>query len=221
VWIGAESGSQKILDAMEKGTRVEQVYEAARRLREAGIEVAFFIQFGYPGETRSDIRLTRKMIRDCQPDDIGISVSYPLPGTRFYEAVQAELGLQRQWVDSNDLAMLYRGPFGTGFYRKLHASVHHEFRARAAWRELRRRWRRERRETPGSRNMAEKPATALMRSLAANLLLILPSRLQVEVLSRRPHRGLGPLHPDMGPEEAAFPSPQPEEAPAASAGRLP
>jgi len=221
VWIGAESGSQKILDAMEKGTRVEQVYEAARRLREAGIEVAFFIQFGYPGETRSDIRLTRKMIRDCQPDDIGISVSYPLPGTRFYEAVQAELGLQRQWVDSNDLAMLYRGPFGTGFYRKLHASVHHEFRARAAWRELRRRWRRERRETPGSRNMAEKPATALMRSLAANLLLILPSRLQVEALSRRPHRGLGPLHPDMGPEEAASPSPQPEEAPAASAGRLP
>src|SRR5579864_3692706 len=54
VWVGAESGSQRILDAMEKGTRVEQIYEAARRLRAAGIEVGFFLQFGYPGETRED-----------------------------------------------------------------------------------------------------------------------------------------------------------------------
>ena len=221
VWIGAESGSQRILDAMEKGTRVEQVYEAASRLREAGIEVAFFIQFGYPGETRRDIDLTLKMIRECQPDDIGISVSYPLPGTRFFEAVKTQLGLQRQWMDSSDLAMLYRGPFDTGFYRKLHAYVHREFRARGAWRELRRRWGRNGRRATAPRRAREKSTAGVMRSLLTNILLILPTRLQLEFLSRRPHRGLGPLQPDMRPDEAASPSPQPEEAPAGSAARLP
>jgi anaerobic magnesium-protoporphyrin IX monomethyl ester cyclase len=81
-WLGAESGSQRILDAMEKGIRVEQIAEATRRLRAAGIEVAFFLQFGYPGETLIDIQRTLQMVRRCAPDDIGVSVSYPLPGTR-------------------------------------------------------------------------------------------------------------------------------------------
>ncbi|HYN87614.1 MAG TPA: radical SAM protein, partial [Ardenticatenaceae bacterium] len=88
IWIGAESGAQKILDAMDKGTSVEQIYEAARRLHAAGIEVGFFLQFGYPGETREDIEKTLQMVRDCLPDDIGISVSYPLPGTKFFENVK-------------------------------------------------------------------------------------------------------------------------------------
>jgi anaerobic magnesium-protoporphyrin IX monomethyl ester cyclase len=137
VWIGAESGSQKILDAMEKGTSVEQIYEAAARLRHAGIEVGFFLQFGYPGETRADIRRTMRMVRDCRPDDIGMSVSYPLPGTRFHQAVFGELGAKQNWTDSNDLAMLYHGPFSTAFYRQLHVVLHTEFRARKAWTDLR------------------------------------------------------------------------------------
>src|SRR5205823_5500570 len=64
IWVGAESGSQKILDAMEKGTQVENIYEAARRLHAAGIQVGFFLQFGYPGETRQDIERTLQMVRD-------------------------------------------------------------------------------------------------------------------------------------------------------------
>src|SRR6185503_5152159 len=132
VWIGAESGSQKILDAMDKGDRVEDIYLAARRLKEVGIEVGFFLQFGYPGESWEDIRRTLKMVRDCGPDDIGISVSYPLPGTKFFERVKMELGDRQNWIDSNDLAMLYRGPFATDFYRILHSRVHHEFRLRRA-----------------------------------------------------------------------------------------
>jgi anaerobic magnesium-protoporphyrin IX monomethyl ester cyclase len=138
VWIGAESGSQVILDAMEKGTRVEQIYDAACLLREAGIEVGFFLQFGYPGETRADIRKTIQMVRDCNPDDIGISVSYPLPGTKFYEAVKMQLGIRQNWQDSSDLAMLYQGPYSTAFYRKLHTVVHKEFRSRKARQSLRR-----------------------------------------------------------------------------------
>jgi anaerobic magnesium-protoporphyrin IX monomethyl ester cyclase len=118
VWMGAESGSQKILDAMDKGTRVEQIHEAARRLKHASIRVGFFLQFGYPGETREDIEKTMQLIRDCEPDDIGISVSYPMPGTKFYDVVREQLGEKQNWQDSQDMAMLYQGPVSTEFYRK-------------------------------------------------------------------------------------------------------
>jgi radical SAM superfamily enzyme YgiQ (UPF0313 family) len=132
VWVGAESGSQKILDAMDKGTKVEQIYAAAERLRRRGIEVCFFLQFGYPGETDEDIEKTIKMVRDCQPDDIGISVSYPLPGTRFYARVKNELGDKQNWEHSDDLDLMFRGQYQPDFYRQLHRVVHHEFRLRKA-----------------------------------------------------------------------------------------
>ncbi len=138
VWMGAESGSQKILDAMEKGTSVPQIYAARRLLGQAGIEVAFFLQFGYPGETRADVERTLQMVRETMPDDIGISVSYPLPGTKFYDRVKSQLGEKQNWVDSDDLAMLYRGPFPQPFYRTLHRVVHSEFRMRRAWNAVRR-----------------------------------------------------------------------------------
>lgn len=133
VWVGAESGSQMILDAMDKGDKVEDIYRAAELLHANGIQIGFFLQFGYPGETWDDVQLTLKMVRDCMPDDIGISVSYPLPGTKFYERVKLDLGEKQNWVDSDDLAMLYRGPFPQEFYRILHGRVHHEFRLRKAW----------------------------------------------------------------------------------------
>ena len=120
---------------MDKGDTAEDIYNAARLLREKGVEVGFFLQFGYPGETWEDVQKTLKMVRECAPDDIGISVSYPLPGTKFYERVKLELGEKQNWVDSEDLAMLYRGPFPTEFYRILHGRVHYEFRARKALRQ--------------------------------------------------------------------------------------
>jgi len=134
VWLGAESGSQKILDAMDKGDKVEDIYRAAKLLRDNGVEVGFFLQFGYPGEAWDDVQQTLKMVRECMPDDIGISVSYPLPGTKFFERVKLELGEKQNWTDSEDLAMLYRGPFPTEFYRILHGRVHYEFRLRKAFR---------------------------------------------------------------------------------------
>src|SRR5205085_10581808 len=84
-----------------------------------------------------DNEKTVQMVRDCRPDDIGMSVSYPLPGTLFFAAVQHELGSKQNWQDSEDLAMLYDGPFSTAFYRWLHRVLHREFRAQRAWAELR------------------------------------------------------------------------------------
>jgi anaerobic magnesium-protoporphyrin IX monomethyl ester cyclase len=128
VWIGAESGSQRILDAMEKGVRVAQIIEASALLRAAGIRVGLFLQFGYPGELRDDIDATIRMMRKCRPDDIGVSISYPLPGTRFYDRVHAELGQKQNWFDSDDLATMYHASYSPEFYRTLHQAVHAEFR---------------------------------------------------------------------------------------------
>jgi len=124
VWVGAESGSQKVLDAMEKGTTVAQIYEASRLLHDVGIRVGFFLQFGYPSETWADIEKTIGMVRDCRPEEIGISVSYPLPGTPFYDRVRSELVEKQNWVDSGDLDLMFAGAYSREFYRRLHTVVH-------------------------------------------------------------------------------------------------
>lgn len=124
VWMGVESGSQKILDAMEKGTRVEQVSKACRNLRDEGIRACYFLQFGYPGESWNDIRETIRLVRHARPDDIGVSVSYPLPGTKLYERVRAQLGEKTNWSDSEDLAMMFQGTYTNEFYRALHDALH-------------------------------------------------------------------------------------------------
>lgn len=126
VWMGVESGSQKILDAMEKGIRLAQVVEARENLRRSGIRACYFLQFGYPGETWADIQKTIQLVRETQPDDIGVSVSYPLPGTRFHERVQEELGAKTNWEDSGDLAMMFKGTYTSHFYRALHDALHAE-----------------------------------------------------------------------------------------------
>lgn len=140
VWLGVESGSQKILDAMEKGSRVEQVRTATRTLRAHGIRACWFIQLGYLGEAWEDVLMTRDLIREERPDDIGVSVAYPLPGTPFHATVQAQLGAKQNWADTDDLAMLFHGTFGTTFYKQLRDVLHREVRPDADRAALDARW---------------------------------------------------------------------------------
>lgn len=199
LWMGAESGSQKILNAMEKGTKVEQIYEATRRLHKAGVRVGFFLQFGYPGETRQDIEKTLQMVRDCRPDDVGMSVSYPLPGTKFYENVKVQLGDKQNWVDSADLAMMYQGPFTTAFYRQLHIVLHKEFRSQRGLEAL--------------KEVIRRPSR--LRPYHLRELIAIPYRLGTLPLARHklnqlatlPNDGIDAL-PHMTLEEAAHPTPQ-------------
>ncbi|RPI03344.1 MAG: radical SAM protein [Ignavibacteriae bacterium] len=128
VWVGAESGSQKILDAMEKGTRISQIYQARKLLQRHGIKTSFFLQFGYPGENQKDIQATIRMVKDLMPDDIGISVSYPLPGTKFFATVKNDMKEKQNWIDSDDLALMFRGTFSPAYYKQLHRYVHKVFR---------------------------------------------------------------------------------------------
>jgi radical SAM superfamily enzyme YgiQ (UPF0313 family) len=126
VWMGVESGSQKILDAMDKGLRVEEVISARERLGRHGIRACFFLQLGYPGEGWDDIRKTIRLVLETRPDDIGVSVSYPLPGTLFYGRVRTELGEKRNWVDSDDLAVMFNGTYTNQFYRAVRDALHAE-----------------------------------------------------------------------------------------------
>jgi len=128
VWVGAESGSQKVLDSMDKGTTVEQIHSATKLLKSKGIKTAFFLQFGYPDEQKEDIQKTIDMVLELLPDDIGISVSYPLPGTVFYEKVKDELKTKANWTDSDDLAVMFRSTYPPQFYKKLHRYVHKVYR---------------------------------------------------------------------------------------------
>src|SRR5581483_5229236 len=130
VWLGAESGSQRILDAMDKGISVAEIPAVRERLRSAGIRTCFFIQFGYPGETLDDIQATVNLVRETLPDEIGVSVSNPLPGTRFHELVRLELGAKDHWDHSSDLAMMFRGTYRSEFYRDLHDLLHRDLAAR-------------------------------------------------------------------------------------------
>jgi anaerobic magnesium-protoporphyrin IX monomethyl ester cyclase len=124
VWLGVESGSQKILDAMDKGTRVEQIAKARENLRNEGIRACYFLQFGYQGETWEDIQKTAELVRETRPDDVGVSVSYPLPGTKFFDRVKAQLGDKTNWSDSEDLSMMFQGAYTDEFYRALHDALH-------------------------------------------------------------------------------------------------
>jgi radical SAM superfamily enzyme YgiQ (UPF0313 family) len=136
IWMGAESGSQKILDAMDKGTTVEQIYEATRLLKKTGINPSFFIQFGYLGETLADIEKTIAMINELLPHEIGISVSYPLPGTGFYEKVKDQLKEKTNWTDSDELALMFSNTYKPAFYKQLHAYVHKTYRKHIAFENL-------------------------------------------------------------------------------------
>jgi anaerobic magnesium-protoporphyrin IX monomethyl ester cyclase len=128
VWIGVESGSQRILDAMEKGSRIAEIRAATENLRERGIKSGWFLQLGFLGERWDDILLTRDLVRDSRPDDVGVSVSYPLPGTRFFDLVREGLGARTNWTDSDELAMLFQGTYVTDFYKRVRELLHAEVR---------------------------------------------------------------------------------------------
>ncbi len=130
-WIGAESGSQRVLDAMNKGTKVANLLAARARLGAHGIRVGFFIQLGYLGEQLDDLLATRDLIEQAAPDDIGVSVSYPLPGTKFYEQVRTQLGAKTHWRDSGDLAMMFHGAYDSDFYRQVRDLLHEQVALRA------------------------------------------------------------------------------------------
>jgi anaerobic magnesium-protoporphyrin IX monomethyl ester cyclase len=126
VWMGVESGSQKVLDSMNKDLRIAEVEEARAHLGDAGIHACFFLQFGYPGEQWDDIQQTVGLVRRTRPHDIGVSFSYPLPGTAFYDRVRDQIGAKKNWTDSDDLCLMFTAPYKDEFYLALRDALHAE-----------------------------------------------------------------------------------------------
>lgn len=91
IHLGVESGSQRMLDNMNKGTKVEDIYRASNLIKDMGIGLGYFIMFAYPGETYEDIHKTERLIFEIKPDSLGLSIAYPVPGTRFYERVKDKI----------------------------------------------------------------------------------------------------------------------------------
>ena len=115
VWIGSESGSQRILDAMRRKVSVDQVRDAAARLRRHGIEVGMFIMLGYDGERMEDLRATVDHLKHTAPDVFLTTVSYPIKGTPYYDQVADRLAPQ-EWAAGSDRDLGVRGrPIRTYF----------------------------------------------------------------------------------------------------------
>ena len=109
VWIGAESGSQRILDAMKRKVSLDQVRDTAERLRRRGIQVGMFIMLGYEGEQLSDLQATVDHLKKTAPDIFLTTVSYPIKGTPYYAAVADRLTAPKPWHRSTDRDLIVRG----------------------------------------------------------------------------------------------------------------
>lgn len=117
VWIGAESGSQKIIDAMDRRVDVEQVQNMIKLTRAAGIEAGTFIMLGYPGEDETDIVATAKHLRAALPDQFTITTAYPIKGTELYTEVQNDFTFTPEWSTGSDRDIVFRRKYSATYYK--------------------------------------------------------------------------------------------------------
>ena len=116
VWIGAESGSQKIIDAMDRRVDVEQVREMIKLTRQCGIETGTFIMLGYPGETEKDIEETIKHLKESNPDYFTITIAYPINGTELYQEIEAKQNKLFNWETDTDRDRDFERNYSRSFY---------------------------------------------------------------------------------------------------------
>ena len=116
VWIGSESGSQRILDAMERGVTIAQVRDAVAQLKQNGIHTGMFFMWGYEGEELSDIEATYEHVKACSPDVFFTTLSYPIKGTPYYDEVAPKLVQLGPWQATTDHEIKIRGRRSRRFY---------------------------------------------------------------------------------------------------------
>jgi anaerobic magnesium-protoporphyrin IX monomethyl ester cyclase len=116
VWIGSESGSQEVLDAMERRVNVEQVQDAAKRLQRRGIQVGLFIMLGFDGERREDLRATIEHLKQTAPNVFLTTVSYPIKGTPYYDRVANRIVARQPWSERTDRDLIIRERPGPKYY---------------------------------------------------------------------------------------------------------
>lgn len=116
LWIGAESGSQRILDAMDRRTNIERVREMTRLLQQHGIETGMFIMLGYEGETEEDLEATVDHLKQSNPDIFLTTVAYPIKGTSYYREVESRVLARLPWEQRTDRDLTVAGRHSKRYY---------------------------------------------------------------------------------------------------------
>jgi anaerobic magnesium-protoporphyrin IX monomethyl ester cyclase len=116
LWLGSESGSQRILDAMQRRTKVQEVQEKTHLLQKYGVEVGMFIMLGYDGEEISDLKATVEHLKISNPDTFLTTVAYPIKGTRYYNKVAGNVTAVKDWKESSDRDLQISGRYSERFY---------------------------------------------------------------------------------------------------------
>lgn len=117
LWIGSESGSQRVLEAMDRRITVEQVQRATRLLQARGIQVGMFIMLGYVGEEESDLEATIAHLKASSPDAFLTTVAYPIKGTEYFEQVRGQIAANGDWAGTTDRDLVIRGRHTRLYYR--------------------------------------------------------------------------------------------------------
>lgn len=118
IWIGAESGSQKIIDAMDRRVSVVKTREMIQLSQQHGIEAGTFIMLGYPGETKADIQETINHLVISNPSQYTITVAYPIKGTELYNEVKNEFLTQHlDWSTTTDRDIDFKRTHSKKYYQ--------------------------------------------------------------------------------------------------------
>jgi len=116
IWIGAESGSQRIIDKMDRRVTLDAVQGMMQLTQKMGMEAGTFIMVGYPGETHDDIKATMQHIERCNPDLLTITRAYPIKGTALYTEIEDEITVQPEWNTSTDRDIRFKLPYSDAYY---------------------------------------------------------------------------------------------------------
>jgi anaerobic magnesium-protoporphyrin IX monomethyl ester cyclase len=119
IWVGSESGSQRILDAMHRGVSVEQVQSAVRLCKANGIQTGMFLMWGYEGEELTDIEATIDHVKRSNPDVFLATVAYPIRGTAYFEKVADRVTALKAWAEGSDRDFRIRGRHSNRFYQSV------------------------------------------------------------------------------------------------------
>jgi len=117
IWIGSESGSQRVLDAMERGVTTAQVRRAVKLAKDHGIAVGMFLMWGYEGEELDDIAATVEHVKLTDPDVFFTTVAYPIKGTPYFDAVENRTHLPVEWATASDRDYVIAGRHDRAYYR--------------------------------------------------------------------------------------------------------
>ena len=135
VWYGVEAGSQKVRDSMGKGISNQQTINAFKWTQKAGLIAVASIILGFPGETKETAWESVRLLRKINPDEIGIYIATPYPGTPMYDYVKKMGWLKIHDFDRYDTATpTFESPnISMKEIKEIHDKAHQSFYIRPTY----------------------------------------------------------------------------------------